>query len=134
MFDRKPAAVVEQTTGTTVLRNATASRRRKGHLGKIASDLGLSIAALEGFVDGKPLPEPALQLLAREFFNAELVTETNQLRKLNKPLATPTGLITPNYDPASNVDYPGTPDMTAPSGYRPGPPPGKPVLKRPGWE
>jgi len=126
-----------ETTGTDILRAATRSRRHKGHLGILARDLHIWISDLEAFVDnGKPLPEPVLQELAREFFNARL-NEQGLLQSLNtaevKPMCA--SGYPPRMDPKSHPYYipprdPAAP-LLAPQPVKPVP--SKPTGPRPGW-
>jgi hypothetical protein len=127
-------AAEPETSGTDLLRDATRSRRHKVHLGILARDLHISISDLEAFVDnGKPLPEPVLQALAREFFNAEL-TEADKLSSVNKAEPRLFGIPSPPFDPNAVTYPPRTDPKASRININPGPPITMPwSSKRPGW-
>jgi hypothetical protein len=132
----KQAAPEPAVTGTDILRDATRSRRQKGHLGILARDLHVSISDLEAFTDnGRPLPEPVLQALAKEFFNAELDIAANRLRSLNNAAPKLMGIAPAPLD-RNAVTYPPRADPKARHYINPGPPmiPSQlQAAKRPGW-
>ena len=91
--------MVDMKTGTDAIRGAMRNRTAHGGLGKLASDLHLSLSLLDDFVyHGGRLPPEALRLLATDLFSghAEFDADLDLLRSTNRAPAIPGGIRPPS--------------------------------------
>jgi hypothetical protein len=88
-----------ETTGTDIIRLAMRNRAAHGGLGRLASDLHLSLTQLDDFTyHGGHLPSEALRLLATDLFagHAEYDPVVDLLRPTNRTPAIPGGMRPPS--------------------------------------